>query len=235
MSKEVAKPGLPQEPRQDPIRARKAAYLMATNERIGFGPLTQSGVMYAPEGVAECRCGSSSGYVLASGGSISVTPGTYYGLVANSGGGGGYPVVYGGGGGGGSAFYYPEPEPAKQHGRPDPDNSCGFYAWKADSDLPWQVGTWLLEVDLYGTVIEHESGYRAQKQRVLSISPVPGFLCDEPTSLSVDRDSGHLTALCPACPSPAGHVVTPDRLRSFLNVEVDMTRAWRMRKSATAP
>src|ERR1700733_6524491 len=67
MSKEIAEPGLPQEHRQEPIRARKAAVLMATDERIGFGPLTQSGVMYAPEGVAECRCGGSGGYVLTSG------------------------------------------------------------------------------------------------------------------------------------------------------------------------
>ena len=30
-----------------------------------------------------------------------------------------------------------------------------FYAWKPEQPFPWTAGTWLLEVDLYGWVIEH--------------------------------------------------------------------------------
>jgi hypothetical protein len=95
----------------------------------------------------------------------------------------------------------------------------------------------MLDVDLYGRVVEHERGYRAQKQRVLRISPVPGAFCEPPFSLSYEPADGHVTAACPACP-PAPldarrHPVSPDGLRRFLNVEIDMERAWRMRGRET--
>jgi hypothetical protein len=123
------------------------------------------------------------------------------------------------------------------HEHPEPGNGhCGFYAWKPDQLFPWQAGTWLLDVDLYGRVVEHERGYRAQKQRVLRISPVPGVFCEPPFSLSYLPADGHVTATCPACPPPSpsacGHPVSVDSLRRLLNVEVDMERAWRMREEA---
>jgi hypothetical protein len=123
------------------------------------------------------------------------------------------------------------------HDRPEPnDGHCGFYAWKTGRPFPWMAGTWLLEVDLYGRVIEHEHGYRAQKQRVLRISPVPDPFCEPPFSLSYQPGDGRVTAVCAACPPQAPrHPVSVDRLRRLLNVEVDLERAWRLREDGACP
>lgn len=124
------------------------------------------------------------------------------------------------------------------HARPEPkDGHCGFYAWKPGRPFPWRAETWLLEVDLYGRVIEHEHGYRAQKQRVLRISPVPDPLCEPPFSLSCRPGDGQVVVVCAACPPPQapGHPVTVDRLRSLLNVEVDLERAWYLREYGNCP
>jgi hypothetical protein len=123
--------------------------------------------------------------------------------------------------------------PARWHERPEPDDGrCGFYAWKLGRPFPWTGGTWLLEVDLYGRVIEHEHGYRAQKQRVLRISPVPDPFCEPPFSLSYRPDDGRVTVVCAACPpqQASRHPVSVDRLRRLLNVEVDLERVWRLRE-----
>jgi len=128
--------------------------------------------------------------------------------------------------------------PRRWHERPEPkDGHCGFYAWKPGRPFPWTAGTWLLEVDLYGRVIEHEQGYRAQKQRVLRISPVPDPFCEPPFSLSYQPGDGRVTAVCAACPPPQAprHPVSVDRLRRLLNVEVDLERAWRLREDGACP
>jgi hypothetical protein len=127
--------------------------------------------------------------------------------------------------------------PSRWHERPESgDGHCGFYAWKPGQPFPWTAGTWLLEVDLYGHVIEHERGYRAQKQRVLRISPVPEAICEPPFTLSYQPGEGYVTAACAACPPPAAsHQVSVDRLRRVLNVEVDLERAWRLREESTLP
>ena len=127
---------------------------------------------------------------------------------------------------------------ARWHERPEPgDGHCGFYAWKLGQPFPWRAGTWLLEVDLYGRVVEHEHGYRAQKQRVLRISPVPEEFCEPPFTLSYLSGDGRMTVACGACPLPPAdsHPVSADRLRRLLNVEVDLERAWRLREDATRP
>jgi hypothetical protein len=124
------------------------------------------------------------------------------------------------------------------HKHPEPgDGQCGFYAWKPGEPFPWMAGTWLLEVDLYGRVVEHERGYRAQKQRVLRISPVPGAFCEPPFALSYLPGEGHVTASCVTCPPPSApsHPVSADRLRRLLNVEVDTERAWRLREDGACP
>jgi hypothetical protein len=61
-------------------------------------------------------------------------------------------------------------------------SSCGWYAMKDKRDCvqaynsrmarrPLEMNAWLLEVDLWGTVIEGEQGYRGENQRVLSVQP----------------------------------------------------------------
>lgn len=76
------------------------------------------------------------------------------------------------------------PQPSL-HAAPDPSCSCGLYAVK---DIAKCAGSIFAEVDLYGTVIDHEGGYRAEYQRVLSLripreSCQGGFLCDEAPDL----------------------------------------------------
>jgi hypothetical protein len=62
------------------------------------------------------------------------------------------------------------------------DSSCGWYAMKNRHDSlqayktrmarsPYEMNAWLLEVDLWGTVVEGERGYRGEYQRVLSVQP----------------------------------------------------------------
>jgi hypothetical protein len=124
--------------------------------------------------------------------------------------------------------------PARWHEQPEPgDGYCGFYAWKPGQPFPWLAGTWLLEVDLYGRVVEHSRGYRAQKQRVLRISPVPEAFCEPPFTLSYAPDDGHVVAECAACPPSPGrsHPVSAEQLRQRLNVEVDLQRAFRLREA----
>jgi hypothetical protein len=58
-----------------------------------------------------------------------------------------------------------------RHLSPDAACSCGFYGMKDRRQLHGGV---VAEVEFYGRVIEHENGYRAQFQRVLSIT-VPRF------------------------------------------------------------
>lgn len=64
--------------------------------------------------------------------------------------------------------------PPEPHSAPDPTGqcrSCGFYAV---AERPMASGGFLLEVELYGRVIRHAKGYRAQYQRVLAVH-VPPF------------------------------------------------------------
>lgn len=70
------------------------------------------------------------------------------------------------------------------HTTPDLGCACGFYAFRRRKDAVallarrfglggGVVARTLLEVDLAGTVIEHDDGFRAQVQRVLAISVLP--------------------------------------------------------------
>jgi hypothetical protein len=73
--------------------------------------------------------------------------------------------------------------PEVRHKTPDVDSSCGWYAlntaelvrkqYKRSFTLPDTFSPpWLLEVDLWGTVIKCSKGYRASRQRVLSARPL---------------------------------------------------------------
>lgn len=96
------------------------------------------------------------------------------------------------------------------HFAPNQDCSCGFYSCKDISSLhPFSPFYWdrnsapmvLLEVELYGKVIEHERGYRAQYQRVMKVylSPLPGkcFSCGQTEQCLLT--ASRILTVCPDC------------------------------------
>lgn len=54
----------------------------------------------------------------------------------------------------------------RDHRPPYPNCTCGFYAMKVRPDWPGEA---VAEVELFGVVIEHEKGWRAERQRIISI------------------------------------------------------------------
>lgn len=105
--------------------------------------------------------------------------------------------------------------------------SCGFYAHKARADAEAPIGYAMLEVDLYGTVIEHETGYRAGKQRVLSaeVSPRCYYCPDDGVMLGimgieVPLAAGPLWPLCGAHVHLAPVTIERDHLGALLGTEV---------------
>jgi hypothetical protein len=76
--------------------------------------------------------------------------------------------------------------PASESGHvaPEEDCTCGFYATKSLDDFPEIVASTILQaagdrmpvvmgrVELAGKVIEHESGYRAERARVAELIPI---------------------------------------------------------------
>jgi hypothetical protein len=69
----------------------------------------------------------------------------------------------------------------ERHTAPALDCVCGFYAVPADLLPNWRRdGYASLLVELSGTVIEHEAGYRAEHQRVVQVTPPPCLGCGEP-------------------------------------------------------
>lgn len=65
------------------------------------------------------------------------------------------------------------------HAAPHPNCTCGFYALPSKRDLMMaytmlaaSVGNAIALVQLSGTVIEHEKGYRAERQTILQITDV---------------------------------------------------------------
>ena len=84
------------------------------------------------------------------------------------------------------------------------DCSCGFYAIGDVAELQTYYGpsgdVWELEVALWGRVIEHESGYRAERQRVLKARP-PRYcdVCGAPNKRAeylAERVDGFLVGVC---------------------------------------
>lgn len=78
----------------------------------------------------------------------------------------------------------------ERHDAPHPDCMCGFYGVKpgveVDGYEPDRNST-VLDVELYGKVIHHEKGYRAEKQRIMAVrlGGCGGFLCEKPPELLV--------------------------------------------------
>lgn len=89
------------------------------------------------------------------------------------------------------------------HEAADPDCSCGFYAMKKPSRVhPMLQGEdVILEVELFGRVICCESGYRAERQRVLSVTVARHctFCGQEPAGVIAWRGTAFAAPLFPVC------------------------------------
>lgn len=74
------------------------------------------------------------------------------------------------------------------HAAPDQNCTCGFYAvtkerYRAELTAGYSTSVCTLDVDLFGRVIVHENGYRAERQRVLGVTLDPCAVdCDEATA-----------------------------------------------------
>lgn len=84
-----------------------------------------------------------------------------------------------------ASLSYSRSSSASTHKAPHLGCNCGWYAYKTKEQVdPGGYGVIVAEVDLAGTVIEHEHGYRGEYQRILSVLIRPvcqrGFLCDTP-------------------------------------------------------
>lgn len=65
---------------------------------------------------------------------------------------------------------------AGEHRVPYEGCSCGFYAYRKHHSAG---GGWLAKVQLFGKVIEHTEGYKAEKQRILEMWAPKGWSDDE--------------------------------------------------------
>lgn len=128
-------------------------------------------------------------------------------------------------------------QPVEGHEAPGLNCECGFYGVKKKADA---YGAFVAEADFYGTVIEHELGYRAEYQRILSIRVVrPAlcagrFLCDgTPGVITFAPDTmtpnsyggmetlpGSASIVCDRCAADQDRVATLPQLAARLGVEV---------------
>ncbi|MES1975718.1 MAG: hypothetical protein V4472_24945 [Pseudomonadota bacterium] len=114
-----------------------------------------------------------------------------------------------------------DPDPG--HLVPDPTGGCrqcGFYAMDDKTALGYHLGgAVLLEVELYGRVIRHTSGYRAQHQRVLGgwVAPVC-VECGRPATGVRFAEDSELSPGCASC-WPLGLVGLAD-VSSLLGCEL---------------
>jgi len=87
------------------------------------------------------------------------------------------------------------------HQAPGPGCTCGFYAVKGGSGSP---ASWTIEAELYGRVIEHAAGWRAGRQRVLSLrAPTTCQNCgSRPPLFYLNLGGSGIFALCDYCGGP---------------------------------
>jgi hypothetical protein len=128
-----------------------------------------------------------------------------------------------------------EPERAV-HRVPDPHCSCGFYATKERGDAD-ESDVWL-DVELSGQVISHEKGYRAERQRVLSVVvPCCSWVICKESSVAMSYEPGtpgdymspsssdSWMPWCAAHAPTAEPLVTLSELADMLGTEV-VSEAW---------
>lgn len=110
------------------------------------------------------------------------------------------------------------------HSAPGVDCSCGFYALPPDIEATYEDCAYVtLMVELSGTVIEHEKGYRAGHQRVIECRLPPCPYCSRAADYAVVKNHVMTEATC------AAHAPTGRRLVSFVDLAallpVPVTRA----------
>lgn len=117
---------------------------------------------------------------------------------------------------------YPVPKPVP-HDAPGLECTCGFYAVTNREKVSDGYGMVDLEVELSGRVIVHESGYRAQHQRVLRASLGGCFVCGEPvTAISVNLETSAVQPLCAGHVRPEHVTVEPELVVARLGVPLDI-------------
>lgn len=92
----------------------------------------------------------------------------------------------------------------RRHRSPDPSCTCGLYATRSLGDLPWARGPGVLgRVAVWGRVIEHELGYRAEHgypQRLRLLCSIccwlPGATRLGSPTMVVRHRGGRLVPLC---------------------------------------
>src|ERR1035437_8152165 len=124
-------------------------------------------------------------------------------------------------------FGPPSPEPKKIPAHdlaPHEECSCGFYGVKDRKDV--MGNTFVAEAEFYGKVIEHEKGYRAEYQRVLSVRVrrpelcLGSFLCEGHPETIWFPKSGKALVACGECAATRKRVATLSKLAGRLGVEV---------------
>jgi hypothetical protein len=107
---------------------------------------------------------------------------------------------------------------------PHEECSCGFYGVKDKKDV--MGNTFVAEAEFYGKVIEHEKGYRAEYQRVLSVRVkrpelcFGSFLCDGHPETVWFPKKGKPIIVCGECAASHKRVVMLSKLAGRLGVEV---------------
>ena len=109
------------------------------------------------------------------------------------------------------------------HAAPHETCTCGFYGVKEKKDA---IGIFVAEADFYGKVIEHEIGYRAEYQRILSVRVqrpdvcLGSFLCDGTPELLIFPEGGTPAVICKDCAVGQPRIASLAKLAARLGVEV---------------
>lgn len=121
-----------------------------------------------------------------------------------------------------------------RHVAPDPSCTCGFYAFYRPLRARW--AWWrnresvLLQVEGYGLAIEHELGWRAGHQEVLTVI-LPGrcLYCPRRTAGLIRTPLfDEWTAACTSCARRKQRdLKTPDQLAVLWGTEVAVAQGWR--------
>lgn len=113
-----------------------------------------------------------------------------------------------------------DPLRVERHTAPAVECRCGFYALtEPPAENP---DLCLLEVDLYGRVVVCEKGYRAEKQRVLSVTvPSRCYYCaDTETHFVIQGEGKPLSIRCAAHTPADAIVVSREQVAAVLGTEV---------------